>query len=426
MAGFGTIRQVLANRNYRYYLAGNLASTSGNWVQRVAMGWLTWQLTHSAAWLGLISFADLFPTFAIGLFAGTLVDRTDSMRLLRMTQLAALAQAAGLTAVVMTGRETEWWLLGFALLRGIISAFNRPARMTTIYYIAGREYLSSAIAINSTVFNASRFIGPALGGGIMAAFGVGWAFAYNAASYLVFYAALLAIRIPPTAIASEDRRGMLGETWDGVRYVLGQPGISFLLIVMLLTSLFVRPFIDLLPGFAGEVFGRGVDAYSTMLALHGIGAVVGGYWLASRGGVAGFTRFTIWSLLILAVVLLIFTGMRNYWLGLPIMVITGVAFVIQGVAIQTLIQASVIPAMRGRVMGLYGVVARGGPALGALVMGTLSEYFGLPTPVAGGAVLCLVLWLWARMRQRVMAAELERDTEESRQASGPSHEGKAP
>jgi MFS family permease len=409
MSGLAIIREVFANRNYRYYVTGNLFSTSGNWVQRVAMGWLTWDLTNSAAWLGMMAFADLFPTFLIGLFAGALVDRTDSMRVLKTTQMLSLAQAAGLTLVVFTGHVTVWWLLFFALLRGIIVAFNRPARMTTVYYICGREHLSSAIAINSMVFNSSRFVGPALGGALTAAWGVGWAFTYNAFSYLVFLVMLMLIRIPSTKIEGKKRGGLLRESWDGVRYAYGQAGILFLLIVMLLDSLFVRPFIDLLPGFADKVFGRGVDAYSTMLTIHGIGAMLGGYFLASRGGVAGFVRLMVWSLILLAVSLIIFTTVRVYWVALPIMFITGLAFVVQGVAIQTLLQTSVQADMRGRVMGIYGVVARGGPALGALIMGWLSEIFGLPTPVAVGAVLCMVLWLWARTRQGPMAAELERD-----------------
>jgi predicted MFS family arabinose efflux permease len=403
------IRQVLAIRNYRYYLAGNLVSTSGNWVQRVAMAWLTWDLTQSAAWLGMIAFADMFPTFVIGLFAGTLLDRTDSLKVMRLTQLLSLVQAASLTLLVFSGHATMTWLLFFALVRGIIIAFNRPARMTTIYYIAGREHLSSVIAINSMVFNSSRFIGPAIGGVLTAAGGVGWAFFYNALTYLFFYLALLAIRIPPAKVEQPKRRGLLAETLEGLRYARGATGISFLLIVILLNSLFVRPFTDLLPGFADAVFGRGAAAYSAMLTLHGISAMLGGYWLAQRGGVNGFTRIMVRSLLVLAVALLLFTATRNYWLALPLMVVSGGAFVIQGIAIQTLMQTSCAPEMRGRVMGLYGVVARGGPAAGALIMGWLSEYFGLRAPVAGGAVLCLFLWLWARSRQRAMSTALERE-----------------
>lgn len=413
MSGLSVIRQTFANRNYRLYVIGNLFSTSGNWVQRVAMGWLTWELTHSAAWLGIIAFADMFPTFVIGLFAGALVDRTDSMRLLRITQLLQFFQVAGLAAMTFSGHIDVWWLLVFALIRGVLVAFNRPARMTTVYYIIGREHLSSAIAINSMIFNSSRFIGPALGGALTALGGPGWAFAYNGFTYLMFVVILMMIRIPPTAIAGKKRTGLWRDSIDGVRYALAQPGIMFLLIVMLLDSLFVRPFIDLLPGFAAQVFNRGVDAYSTMLTLHGIGAMLGGYYLASRGGVAGFTRLLVASLLLLALSLLVFTTVHVYWVALPIMFLTGIGFVIQGVAIQTMLQTAVAPEMRGRVMGIYGVVGRGGPAAGALMMGWLSEFFGLPWTVGAGAVLCLVLWAWATTRQGRMATELERDPEDA-------------
>lgn len=413
MSGLQVIRDVFANRNYRLYVVGNLFSTSGNWVQRVAMGWLTWELTESAAWLGIIAFADMFPTFVIGLIAGALVDRTDSMKLLRVTQVLQFIQVAALAAMTFTGHISVWWLLFFALVRGVLVAFNRPARMTTVYYIIGREHLSSAIAINSMVFNSSRFVGPAVGGLLTAFGGAGLAFAYNAFTYLAFVAILLMIKIPPTQIAGKKRTGLWSESVDGVRYAFGQPGILFLLIVMLLDSMFVRPFIDLLPGFADKVFGRGVDAYSTMLTVHGIGAMMGGYYLASRGSVVGFTKLLVASLLLLALSLLIFTTVHVYWVALPIMFVTGIAFVIQGVAIQTLLQTAIVPEMRGRVMGIYGVVGRGGPALGALVMGALSEIFGLPWTVGAGAALCLLLWAWAATRQSRMAVELEREIEQS-------------
>jgi predicted MFS family arabinose efflux permease len=313
--------------------------------------------------------------------------------------------------VVFSGHVNVWWLLLFAILRGLIVAFNRPARMTTVYYIVGREHLSSAIAINAMVFNSSRFIGPALGGAMTAAWGVGFAFAYNAFSYLVFLACLMMIKVGDAKIERKKRGGLLADSADGVRYAFGQPGILFLLVVMMLNSLFVRPFIDLLPGFADKVFNRGVDAYSLMLTIHGIGAMLGGYLLASRGGVAGFTRLMIFSMLALALSLMLFTTVHVYAVALPIMFLTGMAFVVQGVAIQTLLQTSCEPEMRGRVMGIYGVVARGGPALGALVMGWLSEFFGLLVPVFGGAVLCLILWGWARTWSGRMSAELERDPE---------------
>ncbi|MEE8085046.1 MAG: MFS transporter, partial [Alphaproteobacteria bacterium] len=184
-------------------------------------------------------------------------------------------------------------------------------------------------------------------------------------------------------------------------------GIGLGLVILLLTSLFVRPFTELLPGIASAVFQRGVNGYATLLAVHGIGAVAAGFWLAARGGVRGFTAIIVWSLLVVSISLIVFAAAGNFWVALPIMAITGGAFVVQGVAIQTLLQTTVATEFRGRVMASYGIVARGGPALGALAMGGISEFLGLLAPVAGGAVLCLCLWAWMVRRKRRIKEALE-------------------
>lgn len=371
------------------------------------MGWLTWELTHSGAWLGAIAFADLFPTFAIGIFAGALTDRMHALKLLRITQMFAILQAGALAAITFSGHVTVHWLLAFALFRGVVVAFNRPSRMTLVYHIVGREALSSAIAINSMIFNSTRFIGPALGGAIVAWFGVGWAFFYNALSYAAFVAILFVIDVMATDAAARERGGLGAETLEGLRYAFSHTGIALALVILLLTSLFVRPFTEILPGITSAVFGRGVDGYSALLALHGIGAMAGGFWLAQRGGVRGFTSVIVWSLLAVSVPLIVFATVADFWLALPIMAITGGAFVAQGVATQTLLQTAVAPEFRGRVMACYGIVARGAPALGALAMGGLSEIFGLAAPVGGGAVLCLILWIWVMGRRRRITEALE-------------------
>ncbi|MDX1484508.1 MAG: MFS transporter [Alphaproteobacteria bacterium] len=406
-SGLDNIRQAFANRNYSLYVVGNLMSTSGNWVQRVAMGWLTWEVTHSGAWLGIVAFADLFPTFAIGLFAGALSDRMDALKLLRVTQMFAIVQAFGLAVVTFTGLVTVEWLLAFALFRGVVIAFNRPPRMTLVYNIVGRDNLSSAIAINSMVFNSTRFVGPALGGGIVAWFGAEWAFAFNGLSYFAFVVILFLIDITPSPRERSEKAGLGAETWEGVRYAFGHLGIALGLVILLLTSLFVRPFTELLPGIVSAVFERGVNGYSTLLALHGIGAMAAGFWLAQKGGARGFTQIIVWSLLVTSLSLIVFATAGSFWLALPIMAITGGAFVVQGVATQTLLQTIVATEFRGRVMAAYGIVARGGPALGALAMGGLSEFLGLSAPVAGGAVLCLGLWAWVVSRKRRIAQAME-------------------
>ena len=405
--GLDNIRRAFTNRNYALFVIGNLMSTSGNWVQRVAMGWLTWELTHSGAWLGIIAFVDLFPTFVLGLLAGAIADRTDALKLLRFTQMFAIAQAIGLAMVTFAGWVTVEWLLFFALFRGVVIAFNRPPRMTLVYNIVGREALSSAIAINAMVFNLTRFIGPVLGGAIVAGLGAGWAFAFNGLSYAAFAVILFMIDIAPTERGPTEKTGLGSETWEGVRYAFNHVGIGLGLVILLLTSLFVRPFTELLPGIASEVFQRGVNGYATLLALHGIGAVAAGFWLAARGGVRGFTAIIVWSLLVVSISLIVFAAAGNFWVALPIMAITGGAFVVQGVAIQTLLQTRVATEFRGRVMASYGIVARGGPALGALAMGGISEFLGLLAPVAGGAVLCLCLWAWVVRRKRRIKEALE-------------------
>ncbi len=333
----------------------------------------------------------------------------DPLKLLRLVQVAAVAQAFGLTAVTWLDLVTVEWLLAFALMRGLIIAFNRPPRMTVIYNIVGRDTLSSAIALNSMIFNSSRFIGPALGGAIVALWGAGYAFLFNGLSYLAFIVVLFALRLPPVKVERRERRGIVAETLEGVRYAAGHSGIAMGLVILLLISLFARPFTELLPGIASAVFGRGVDGYSTLLAFHGVGAMAGGYWLAQRGGVRGLAMIMIVHLLVIAAALLVFATAANFWLALPLMAVTGWAFVVQGVAVQTLLQTSVDPEYRGRVMASYGIVARGAPALGALAMGGLSVYLGLMGPVAGGAALCLLLWGWAVLSRKSMARALERD-----------------
>jgi predicted MFS family arabinose efflux permease len=405
--GIDTLRQAFSNRNYSLYVCGNLTSTTGNWVQRVAMGWLTWELTHSGAWLGIIAFADLFPTFAIGLFAGAIADRVEALKMLRVTQTIAIIQAFGLAAVTLSGHVTVEWLLFFALFRGIVISFNRPPRMTLVYNIVGREDLAPALAINSMVFNITRFVGPVLGGGLVASLGAASAFIFNGLSYAAFVAILYIIKITPTERTERKRASLGAETLEGLRYALSHEGIALGLIILLLTSLFVRPFTELLPGFASAVFDSGVHGYSVLLAFHGIGAMVGGWWLVQMGGVRAFSKVIITNLLVVSIALIVFATARNFWVALPIMAITGAVFVTLGVATQTLLQTTVATEFRGRVMASYGIVARGAPSLGALIMGGLSETFGLSAPVAGGAVLCLFLWAWVVSRKRRIQNAME-------------------
>ncbi|MEE8515400.1 MAG: MFS transporter [Alphaproteobacteria bacterium] len=409
LSGLANIKRVFAIRNYRIFVVGNLSSSLGNWIHRVAVGWLAWELTGSATWLGVMAFADLAPTVLIGPIAGAVVDRSHYLRVLKVTQTINMCQAGALAVLTFADAITIWLLLGLTLVRGINVAFNRPARMSLVYELVPRAELSSAIALNAVIFNSARFMGPAMGGVLISAGSVGLAFTVNMLSFLVFLVALMMLRMPTPEAREKSGRGLMGDAMEGIRYALAHPAIGMILAIMVLTALFVRPFSELLPAFADKVFGRGVEGLAWLISANGIGAMIAGLWLAARGQTAGLANIVVLGLLLMALALLGFTATDEFWLAWPFLILAGFAMVAQGVASQTLVQIGVASEMRGRVMGIYGIVARGGPAIGALFMGILSDQVGLRLPVAGGAALCLVLWLWATRRMDAITSAIEID-----------------
>lgn len=409
-AGIGTLRRLLVNRNYGLYVLGHWTGNIGLWVQRLAIGWLTWELTESFGWLGVIAFADQAPSILFGVIAGAVVDRVDYMKVLRITQALTFIHSSALAALVLTGEMDVWFLLAMTLFRGTLTAFNRPSRMTVVYVLVGRDMLASALAFNSMIFNSSRFFGPAVGGALMSGVGVGWTFAAAATFMFIFSLLLHVIRIGPLPPREGKPASILRESMDGIRYAVTHAGIGLQLAILVLISLFARPVTDLLPGFAADVFGRGPDALATLLICHSIGAMSGGLWLTSRAsGVKGLTSVMMVAMLAMATALLLFTHNTVFWIGCLLVGLMGLCFNIQAISNQTLIQYAVDPAMRGRVVGLYGLIARGGPSLGALIMGVAADHFGLPVPLSFGAALCLALWLWVWRQRKTMAAVLEVD-----------------
>ncbi|HUA52299.1 MAG TPA: MFS transporter [Candidatus Sulfotelmatobacter sp.] len=405
--GFRNVVRALANRNYRIYAVGNFVSLCGTWLQRIAVGWLAWQLTRSGAWLGIVAFADLFPTVVLSPFAGTLADRRDRLALLKVTQSAAMAQAIGLAAMTFAGAMTIGWLVALSLTMGVVNAFNQPARLALIPSLVERAELPAAVAINSTIFNGARFLGPAAAGAVIAHGSIGLAFALNAASFVVFLIALHRVRLIEDETPPAARRGFLSDSLEGYAYVARHPGIGPMIVLLAATSIGSRAYVELLPGFADAVFGRGAQALAWLTATTGLGAMVGGILMASRGGGAGLTRVVIANVLLMAVALLGFTATTSFWVALACVFVAGFSLVINGIGGQTLVQTAVDSTMRGRVMSLYGMIFRGGPALGVLIMGSASTRFGLRLPVACGALLCAGFWLWARLRRERIAAALE-------------------
>jgi predicted MFS family arabinose efflux permease len=412
-AGFALLRQTLELRHYRLYVLGNITSNLGTWIQRVAIGWLTWELTHSAVWLGINAICEAGPSIVIGIVAGAVIDRVDQFRLLRLTQSYSLFYAAALALLTLTGVMDIWILTGLVLLRGVILAFYRPARMTVIYGLVGREFLPSALALNSMIFNASRFLGPAIGGMSIAWAGTGWSFVLAFFLFTFLTLALRAIRqagitLPPVGGA---RRSLWHETIEGFHYVLRSDGIRLQLSLLVVTSIVARPLTDLLPGFAGEVFNRGSTGLAWLLSLHGAGAMLGALWMTSRASLKGLTRISLVNILLTAIALLLFVATPIFWIAAPMTALVGFAFIVQSISNQTLIQSAIEPQLRGRVMSLYGIISQGVPSLGTLAMGAAAAHLQLRVPVAIGALLCAVLWAWSWRLRIPLAAALETDPE---------------
>ena len=407
-SGFGNVVRALSSRNYRIYTAGNAISLVGTWLQRVAGSWLTWELTHSGTWLGLIAFADLFPVMLLSPVAGALADRYDRVLVIRVTQLVAMAQAIALAALTATGLIGIWSLFGLTLMLGAVNAMNQPARLALIPSLVDRETLPSAVAINSIIFNNARFVGPLVAAAVTALGSISLAFALNAVTYVAFLVSLYRIgRVAGEGQVRAGRRRMLAETLEGYLYVMRHPGIGPMMGLFTVSSLAARGFIELLSGFAGAVFHVGPQGFFALVASTGLGAMTGGLWMVLRRPVGRLTSLVVTHTLLIAVALVAFTATDVFWIALPCLFVAGAGLVVTGIAAQTLVQSAVAPAMRGRVMGLYGMIFRGGPALNALLMGLLSAQFGLRLPLAAGALVCVGLWGWARWRQGALAQALE-------------------
>jgi MFS family permease len=406
-AGFSNFARVLRNPNFGIYTAGNAISLVGTWMQRIATGWLAWELTESGAWLGLVAFADLFPTAIIGPIAGAAADRWDRLKVTKVSQALLCVQAFALFALTATGHMTILLLLALTMFQGIVSAFNQPARLALIPALLPRSDLPSAVAVNSIVFNLARFIGPAFAGILLATSGIAAAFAANAFTFLVFLAALTRVRVAPVKARVSERAAFVTELVEGFRYVFAHPGLRAIFLMMAAASLGARPVVELLPGFAAQVFASGVNGLAAMTSAVGIGAIVAGLWLGARASASGLTRLVLTHSLLFALSIILFAATERLWIAIPALVAAGFSMSTSGIGVQTLIQLAVDEALRGRTLSFHGLIFRGGPALGALVMGLLSESVGLRLPLALGAVLVIAAWLPLVIRRDQIAAALE-------------------
>lgn len=411
-AGFKNALRVLRIRSYRVYTIGNSISLIGVWIQRIAVGWLAWQLTYSGFWLGICAAGDLVPSVLISPFAGALADRADRVWLIQISLILGMLQSWALAILTFTGIIDIWMLFALTVALGTINAFNQPARLALIPSLVDHATVGPAVAINSLVFNNARFIGPALAGFVIAEGNVGLAFTLNALTYMVFIYSLWLIEVPDDRLAPRKTHFLRGLA-DGYGYALRDPGIGRMFILLIITTVAIRGFVEMFPGFADAVFDRGPQGLAWLTATVGLGALVGGLYMLWRNSLRGLATLVIRATLVMAIALAGFTATTNYWLALVCVFIGGVAMCATGIGAQTLIQTSTTPAMRGRVMGFYGMIFRAGPSMNALLLGGFSERFGLRLPVFAGALICVLAWAWIRPRQTAIEHSLEDDARQS-------------
>ncbi len=406
--GLGNVVLALAHRNYRIYAGGNAVSLVGIWMQRVAVGWLAWTLTHSGTWLGVMSMAEFFPVVFLSPLAGALADRRDRVGIIRVTQIAGTAEAGLLAILVYSEAITIELLLALTLLLGVFNAIAQPSRLALIPTLVDRPALPSALAINAIIFNSARFVGPAIAGIVIAQVSVGAAFAVNAMTYVVFLIAMTNLRgLPALPVAATQ--SVLKASAEAYVYASRHPGIAPMLLLFTITTIGTRGFVELFPGFADSVFGRGPEGLATLTSTVGLGAICGAVWMLLRPAIAGLTRLVLAHTLVISLAILGLTATDRFVLALPCVFVAGTAMTITGIGAQTLLQAAVDVGMRGRIMALYGMIFRAGPAVGAVLMGSLSESFGLRLPLAVGALVSCGFWALSRLKRKRMAETLEAD-----------------
>lgn len=391
--GFGRIFDVLKQRNYGLFTLGNSVSLIGTWMQRIASGWLAWTLTESAGWVGAIAFADLAPCILIGPMAGAAADRWDRLNVMKLGQWLGLLQALLLAALFMTGHLSIWPLFLITLFNGFVTGGLQPFRLAITPRLVDKEWLSTAIAINSVTFNLARFVGPAAAGLMIAVGGMGITFALNALSFMVFALMLSLLKMerrPPAA----SGKSFFADMVIGLKHAFTMPGVNALILQLMVSGICVRPVLELLPGWAARAFNGTSSDFAALTSAFGVGAILGGLWLAARNSARGLARIVIGANIAMCTILLLFALSTELWMALLLATLTGAAMVAAAVSGQTLTQILVPDELRGRVLSVMGLVMRGSPAIGALIIGIASDHYGMRIPLIVGVSLQLILMFY--------------------------------
>jgi MFS family permease len=393
--GLAFMLRALSHRNYKLFFSGQSISLIGTWMTRIATSWLVYRLTGSALLLGVVGFAGQIPSFLLAPFAGVLVDRWNRHRLLVATQVLALLQSLALAILALTGIVQIWHVIALSVFQGLINAFDMPARQAfVVEMIEKREDLANAIALNSSMVNAARLLGPSIGGIIIAAVGEGWCFMIDAISYLAVIASLLAMKITPRMTKEGKQTKMLQQLGEGFKYAIGFAPIRKVLLLLALVSLVGMPYTVLMPVFANEILHGGPNTLGLLMAASGVGALAGAMLLAARKSVLGLGKYIPLTAGAFGAGLIAFSFSRVIWLSLLLMIVTGLGFMIQMAASNTVLQTIVEEDKRGRVMSFYTMAFMGTAPFGSLLAGSVAERIGAPHTLLFGGIGCIIGALW--------------------------------
>jgi len=408
--------RALRHRNFVIVEAAGWLTGAGVWFYRIGIQVLAWDLTQSGAWLGVIALAEAGPGIFIAPIAGALADRHDRLVMARMVQLFIMIVTALLAALTLAGMVDIWMLVALAALHGVGAGFWQPVRMAIAPNLVPREDLTAAIALHSTLFNMGRFLGPAIAAPILVIWGPGGVFIATASSYLIFLVALFRVKLVNPDRRAEAGRSMITHLKEGLSFAARHPAIKYLFLNMIFASVLLRAYMELLPGFSETVFGHDPkEGVAILVSAAGLGAIVASILIGNLTRMTTLVRAYFISVGGSLLFLTLFISTSNFWFAVGCAVLLSTAQVGVNVAGQVIVQTTVRGELRGRVMSLWGLLNRSGPAVGALILGSISGYAGFQWPMLAGvaisaAVAAFVFTRRRSIRQTLVDSEAARDT----------------
>jgi MFS family permease len=378
----------LRHRNFQLFISGQIISVIGSWMQSIAESWLVYRLTGSALLLGATGFASQIPVFLVAPLGGIVADRFNRQRIVIGTQISSMILALILAVLTLTGVIRVWHVFVLAALLGVVNAFDIPARQSFLVDMVGKEDLMNAIALNSTMFNGARVIGPAIAGILVARIGEGWCFLVNGVSYIAVIGGLLMMRVDrPTSLAKHGPA--LAHLIEGYRFARHTAPIRSILLLLGLVSLVAMPYTVLMPVFADQILHGGARGLGILMGATGVGALLGALTLATRSGVLGLGRWVAFTCGGFGFSLVLFAFSRHFWLSVALLLPVGFCMMLGMASSNTLIQAMTPDHLRGRVMAMYTMMFMGMAPFGSLFAGGIAEHLGAPFTVSVGAVACI-------------------------------------